>query len=49
MPNYFNLRVGQRDYLIRAKDVDDKAAWVKAIKANIVKDENGPNSPKRRS
>jgi len=45
MPNYFNIRVGNRDFLIRAKDSTEKAEWVKTIKSNIVKDEEGPNSP----
>jgi len=46
MPNYFNIRCGTRDFLIRAKDANDKAEWVKAIKQNIIKDDNAPNSPK---
>jgi len=46
MPNYFNIRCGTRDFLIRAKDAADKAEWVKAIKQNIVKDDEAPNSPK---
>jgi len=46
MPTYFNIRVGTRDFLIRAKDATDKAEWVKTIKANITKDTEGPNSPK---
>jgi len=45
MPNYFNIRVGTRDFLIRAKDATDKAEWVKAIKSSIVKDDDAPNSP----
>jgi len=46
MPNYFNIRVGTRDFLIRAENATEKADWVKTIKASIVKDEDGPNSPK---
>jgi len=46
MPNYFNIRVGTRDFLIRAKDANDKAEWVKTIKANVIKDTEAPNSPK---
>jgi len=47
MPNYFNIRVGTRDFLIRAENATEKADWVKkAIKSSIVKDEDGPNSPK---
>jgi len=38
MPNYFNIRVGARDFLIRAKDANEKTEWVKAIKGHIVKD-----------
>jgi len=46
MPNYFNIRVANRDFLIRAKDSTDKADWVKTIKQQIVKDDEAPNSPK---
>jgi len=46
MPNYFNVRVGNRDFLIRAADADDKASWVKAIKAHIVKDDSVSKNPK---
>jgi len=46
MSNYFNIRVGSRDFLIRAENATDKAEWVKTIKANIVKDDDAPNSPK---
>jgi len=46
MPNYFNIRVGARDFLIRALDANEKVDWVKSIKANIVKDPEAPNSPK---
>jgi len=45
MPNYFNIRVGSRDFLIRAKDAAEKAEWVKAIKSSIVKDEEATSSP----
>lgn len=47
MSNYFNIRVANRDYLIRAKDADEKADWVKAIKENIVKDDSAPAPAKR--
>jgi len=40
MVGYLNLRVGNRDFLLRAADDDDKLEWVKAIKANIVLDES---------
>jgi len=46
MSNYFNIRVGARDFLIRAENATEKADWVKTIKANIVKDDDAPNSPK---
>jgi len=36
MPGYFNIRVGNRDYLLRAENGEVKAEWVKAIKANVV-------------
>jgi len=40
MPAYFNLRVGNRDFLMRAVDKEEKKEWVKAIKANIVEDKD---------
>jgi len=40
MPVYFNLRVGNRDFLMRAVDLEEKKAWVKAIRANIVEDKD---------
>jgi len=39
MSNYFNIRVGQRDFLMRASTAAEKTEWVKMIKANIVIDE----------
>jgi len=46
MVGYLNLRVGNRDFLLRAADDDDKQEWVKAIKSNIVLDEKEESSRK---
>jgi len=46
MVGYLNLRIGNRDFLLRAADDDDKQEWVKAIKANIILDEKEENSRK---
>jgi len=38
LPTYFNIRVNDRDFLIRASDMQSKEEWVAAIKKCIVKD-----------
>jgi len=46
MPGYFNIRVGNRDFLLRAENGEEKAEWVKAIKSNvIVPKDDEPSSP----
>jgi len=35
MEKYFNIRIGTRDFLLRADTAEDKAEWVKVIKANV--------------
>jgi len=47
MPGYFNLRVGQRDFLLRAPNGEEKVEWVKAIKANITMDEEKSESTRK--
>jgi len=47
MDNYFNIRVANRDFLLRAATVDEKNEWVQAIKSNIVIDTSGPEEKKR--
>jgi len=42
LSNYFNIRVSNRDYLIRASTLEDKDSWVKAIKASSKVDSNAP-------
>jgi len=42
MENYFNIRTVGRDYLIRAKDTEDKDKWIKLIARNIAKDPTKP-------
>jgi len=39
LPNYFNIRVNDRDFLIRAEDMQTKDEWVEAIRKSIVKEE----------
>jgi len=48
MGNYFNIRVGNRDFLLRADSIEEKAEWVKTIKANVVavEDEEKKKNPK---
>jgi len=47
MPTYFNVRVNDRDFLIRAGDAATKDAWVIAIKKYMTKDpaNNSKNAP----
>jgi len=42
LPTYFNIRVNDRDFLIRATDIQSKEEWISAIKKHIVKDEGVP-------
>jgi len=40
MDSYFNMRVDNQDFLLRATDEDVKNEWVKVIKENIVMDDS---------
>jgi len=42
LATYFNIRVNDRDFLIRASDIQSKEEWISAIKKGIVKDEGVP-------
>jgi len=44
LPNYFNIRVADRDFLIRAEDLQTKDEWVAVIKRAIIKDEKSASS-----
>jgi len=46
MDTYFNIRVANRDFLLRAATGDEKNEWVQAIKSNIVIDTNGQEDKK---
>jgi len=45
MSTYFNVRVGTRDYLLRASSAEEKASWVKAIKSNVFTTEEKDKKP----
>jgi len=51
MSTYFNVRVGTRDYLLRASSAEEKASWVKVIKANVytTEEKESKNNPKELS
>jgi len=46
MNNYFNIRIGNRDFLLRADTPEEKAEWVKVIKANVTVAEEEKKNPK---
>jgi len=47
MEGYFNLRMNDRDFLMRVEDPSEKSDWVKSIKESIVTDPSHI-SPKQR-
>jgi len=47
MDNYFNIRVANRDFLLRALSMEEKNDWVTAIKTNIVIDTKTPEPDRK--
>ncbi len=37
---YFNLRDKNRDYLMRARTIEEKNKWVQQLRRSAIKDEN---------